>query len=292
MILSNDAKQVVKRFRIPRLIVWAMFLLSFVPVGLLFYYANLYTTQQQANVQLTAELEKQTGTVKGLQEKVAHLEKNSAEVEVKMKELKELEAKMRQYITELPLELEPIGGITVSIAEHVDEDFSSIDQESTYNQLIEKYKQTITELEETNNELRHIPTAWPTNSSKITSEFGVRTDPFNYSSAFHTGIDIEGNRGAPVYAGADGIVVLAEYYGGYGNAIIIRHSNTHKTLYGHLSKIKVQVGDQVKKGEMIGLVGSTGRSTGPHLHYEVLKNGVPIDPSPFMYLFSDNQDQH
>nr|WP_246187601.1 M23 family metallopeptidase [Ornithinibacillus caprae] len=151
--------------------------------------------------------------------------------------------------------------------------------------LIERYKETIKEVEEVNEALRYIPTAWPTVPDTITSDFGVRSDPFHLNDAIHSGIDVRGSIGTPVYAAADGTVTKAEYYGGYGNTIMIRHSDTYQTIYAHLSEINVDQGETVKKGETIGSIGSTGRSTGPHLHYEIIKDNEPVDPKTYINIY-------
>ena len=125
--------------------------------------------------------------------------------------------------------------------------------------------------------------AWPVPSSHtITSHFGHRSSPGGIGSTNHQGMDIGAMRGAPIIAALDGTVKLAAPNGGYGNCVIIDHGNGYETLYGHMSAITCNVGDQVKAGDTIGKVGSTGWSTGPHLHFGVLKNGVYMDPEPYL----------
>ena len=115
----------------------------------------------------------------------------------------------------------------------------------------------------------------------ISSRFGERIHPITGELKNHNGMDIASNMGTTVYAADGGRVVLAEWYGGYGNCIMIEHGNGYKTLYGHLSVISVKNGQTVNQGEAIGQVGSTGNSTGPHLHFEVYLNGGRIDPEQF-----------
>jgi murein DD-endopeptidase MepM/ murein hydrolase activator NlpD len=114
------------------------------------------------------------------------------------------------------------------------------------------------------------------------SGFGVRTDPFTSSPAMHTGVDLHGETGEPVRATADGKVTAAGWSGGYGRVVDVDHGNGLSTRYGHLSSIDVQVGQSVRMGQVIGRVGSTGRSTGPHLHYETRVRGQAVDPQKFL----------
>lgn len=135
--------------------------------------------------------------------------------------------------------------------------------------------------------LARIPAIQPVSNKaldRIGSGFGYRTDPFYRTQRFHAGIDFTAPRGVEVYATADGVVsaVRTEIWG-YGQHIIINHGSGFETLYGHLSKFKVKTGQKVKRGQLIGLVGSTGKSTAPHLHYEVHKNGQPLNPAFFFY---------
>ncbi|EHQ25453.1 M23 family metallopeptidase [Mucilaginibacter paludis] len=130
----------------------------------------------------------------------------------------------------------------------------------------------------------YTPMGYPRISS-FTSFFGYRSDPFNTGSAeFHPGIDFKGQKGDEVKCTANGSVVFAGWYGGYGNCVRVAHGNNLETLYGHLSRIIVKVGQQVAVGEKVGEVGSTGHSTGTHLHYEVRKNGRPVNPVNFLTL--------
>ena len=130
------------------------------------------------------------------------------------------------------------------------------------------------------------PSAKPIDGAlEVTSEFGLRRNPFGGSRyEMHNGIDFRGPTGTPIYATADGVVVTAQHSGGYGKHVVIDHGYTYETMYAHLSEIDVQVGDHVKRGTLIGALGSTGRSTGPHLHYEVHRNGQPVNPRYYLNL--------
>lgn len=127
-----------------------------------------------------------------------------------------------------------------------------------------------------------IPTMWPVSGGRITSYFGGRSDPFEGRSKFHEGLDIAADEGKSIRASADGTVVYASYMSGYGNAVIINHGRNLSTLYGHSSRILVKEGQKVKKGDVIAKVGSTGRSTGPHLHFEIRVGGQAVDPQKYL----------
>ena len=122
------------------------------------------------------------------------------------------------------------------------------------------------------------------NLTRIASGFGTRIDPVYKVPKFHAGLDFTAPIGTPIYATADGIVTDAGFNeGGYGNRVIINHGFGYETLYGHMYRIKAKVGQKIKRGEVIGYVGSTGKSTGPHCHYEVHRNGIPVDPVYYFY---------
>lgn len=118
---------------------------------------------------------------------------------------------------------------------------------------------------------------WPTNG-RVTSGFGWRRDPFDGSRRFHEGVDIAAPFNSDVWAIADGVVIEARRHGGYGNMVLVDHGGGRKTLYGHLRRVTVSVGDKVRRGQVVGTVGSTGRATGPHVHFEVIENDRPVDP--------------
>lgn len=127
-----------------------------------------------------------------------------------------------------------------------------------------------------------MPAGRPIKSGWLSSYFGYRTDPFTGRRAFHAGLDFAGKRGSKVEAVAAGVVTWAGSRYGYGNLVEINHGNGYVTRYGHNEKVLVHVGDTVKKGQVISLMGSTGRSTGPHVHFEVIHNGRVVNPLKFV----------
>jgi murein DD-endopeptidase MepM/ murein hydrolase activator NlpD len=127
-----------------------------------------------------------------------------------------------------------------------------------------------------------IPTVLPVEAGYYSSNFGYRIDPFNGRNSFHTGVDFVAPPATPVIAAAGGVVNAVEQHPEYGHFIDISHENGLTTRYAHLSKYKVKVGDVVMKGQLIGEVGTTGRTTGPHLHFEVRENGIPLNPNRYL----------
>ena len=131
-----------------------------------------------------------------------------------------------------------------------------------------------------------LPLSWPVRG-QIDSEYGLRRSPWGRGREHHDGIDIGSLSGTPVRCPAAGTVVAASSHGGYGRNVVLDHGNGVESRYAHLKKIDVKLGQRVERGQVIGLVGSTGRSTGPHLHYEVLVEGKPVDPRSFLARAND-----
>jgi murein DD-endopeptidase MepM/ murein hydrolase activator NlpD len=156
---------------------------------------------------------------------------------------------------------------------------------------IEAQKKSYTEVDELvkNKEqlLSHTPAIQPVSNkdlNRIASGFGYRIDPVYKTTKMHEGLDFAAPHGTPIYATADGTITTAGSTGnGYGNHVVINHGYGYETLYGHMVRVKVSAGETVKRGQVIGWVGSTGKSSGPHLHYEVHKNNQKIDPIYFFY---------
>lgn len=133
------------------------------------------------------------------------------------------------------------------------------------------------------NKANSAPNLWPV-EGQVTGSFGERIDPFNGEGAFHSGVDIGSSYGHPIVAPADGVVTMTDTMGGYGKTIMISHGNGISTRYGHLSGFAVAAGQHVQRGEVIGYVGESGRSTGPHLHYEVRINDTPVNPYKYLRM--------
>jgi len=157
---------------------------------------------------------------------------------------------------------------------------ASEDVDPRFMELFSSWRQ----LEQLEQGVASIPSALPVpnNLARFTSGFGTRSDPFRGRAAMHSGIDLAGPVGTPIYAAADATVGHAGVRGGYGNLIELDHGSGIATRYGHLSRISVTAGERVRRGQLIGLMGSTGRSTGSHLHYEVRIDGRAVNPLPFL----------
>lgn len=129
--------------------------------------------------------------------------------------------------------------------------------------------------------LESLPSLWPVHGP-LASGFGVRVSPFTDTKVFHHGMDIDAPKGSPIRAAGGGKVVRCGFESRYGNLVVIDHGNGYRTIYAHLSERMVELGDTVRRGDLIGKVGDTGRTTGPHLHYEVHVNGLPVNPVRFL----------
>ncbi len=154
--------------------------------------------------------------------------------------------------------------------------------DAQFSSLFSAWQQMDTPTEQSIKTKASIPSRQPVDAVSLTSSFGSRSDPFNGRKRMHQGIDIPGALGTPIYATADGIVRRAEWANGYGNLVEINHGNGLETRYGHMSKLIAQPNERVRRGQLIGLMGSTGRSTGSHLHYEVRIAGAAVNPMPYI----------
>ena len=240
----------------------------------------------QQNEKLEQQFELLDDQTKKLQQQMADLEKRDNEVyrtifeanpipdSVRVKEMakmKEIQLVMSMNSTQLENSItETINNLALRISY----------QEKSYNEIANfiKNKEAL---------LGATPAIQPLSNSdlkRIASGFGYRIDPVYKTVKFHAGLDFTAPQGTPIYATANGVVRIAGNQGdGYGNHVVIAHGYGYETLYGHMFRVKVKNGTRVKRGEIIGWVGSTGKSTGPHCHYEVHKNGKPIDPAYFFY---------
>jgi murein DD-endopeptidase MepM/ murein hydrolase activator NlpD len=224
--------------------------------------------------------------VRSLEQQMDELEKRDNTVYREIFEAKPLPDSARANAMERQKEVEKVEGM--ENAELVSSIYASLNnlssrvvsQKTSYNELavLIKNKELL---------LSATPAIQPVSNkdlNRIASGFGHRIDPIYKTIKMHAGLDFSAPQGTPIYATADGTVKIAEYSNsGYGNHIVINHGYGYETLYGHMVRIRAKRGKRIKRGEIIGYVGNTGKSTGPHCHYEVHKNGQKVDPVYFFY---------
>jgi murein DD-endopeptidase MepM/ murein hydrolase activator NlpD len=201
------------------------------------------------------------------------------------------QAKLESVSTPASIQLTAVGGPSDAEAKGLKNTVVSLTIPRTKEQVdqllaetpaqLEKFEHLLIQIEDKNEKLAAIPSIYPS-YGRITSIFGYRKDPFTRRSAFHRGMDIANRPNTPVYATANGTVTHAKYNGGHGKQVAINHRNGIVTTYSHLRKYVIEAGEQVEKGQLIGYMGTTGRSTGTHLHYEIVINGKPVNPANYL----------
>lgn len=289
-MLIPNSNGIMKQFRIP---VAALYIVASIAlviiVGNFFLSANFFTTKVDQS-----ELEQLRAENKDLKDRYEQLRWNLSEVEDRYQTLVDKEEKIRTLF-QLP-EIDPeerqlgIGGPTSPMQENLTQtEQTAMVTEQEVDRLLrlsrfelEKYGEVETELNNVKSRLEHTPSIWPTKGWKSRG-FGMKYDPFTGYKQMHRGIDIANHTGTPVIATGDGRVkIVANQANGMGRYIALDHGYGFQTRYGHLSKIMVKQGQKVKRGDVIALMGSTGYSTGPHLHYEVIRNGKFLNPYNFI----------
>jgi murein DD-endopeptidase MepM/ murein hydrolase activator NlpD len=314
VIPDADGNRGVVRFRVHGLL---LYILSIILLVILIFSSILYIVHWKSTgvnsflkkqlsgqeLQFTQTVTAKDTTIEQLQNKVIELSQQANEIKNKVGEMEKLDAEVKSITgtdTKAKASKTPptdkngdplVQGKGGTLIPVTDEDISTLaDQTSSdYMNLSQQMNEMFGSLEDTKKKaleslrlLQITPTIWPVDARYISSGFGYRKDPFTYAPTYHSGVDIAASAGDPVFVTADGTVVSTDYDSMHGNNIIVDHTNGIRTWYMHLSKILVAKGDQLTKGQKIGLVGSTGRSTGAHLHYELKKNGVSVDPTPYL----------
>ena len=230
-------------------------------------------------------------------EKIREFQENIDKLETQMEKIRQFDEKLR-IITNigefskgdemfgvggpLPEEGESVTDVdkhTKSLMTEISVDLDKLQEESKLRE--ESIQELLSFLEDKKNLLASTPSIWPTRGF-ITSGFGYRRSPYTKTLRMHEGLDIANKVGTPIIAPADGIVVFAGIEGGYGKLLSIDHGYGIVTRYGHLDSILAKEGDKIKRGEKIGTIGQTGLTTGPHVHYELRVNGVPVNPKNYI----------
>lgn len=224
--------------------------------------------------------------VKELQQKMAELEKRDNNVYRSIFEANPIPDSARAKELEMQQEIKTVTGMNnIELFNSITASLRNLGARIKAQAV--SYKEIDELLKNKEQLLSHTPAIQPVSNqdlSRIASGFGYRIDPVYKTVKMHAGLDFAAPQGTPIYATANGTVSLAGNAGnGYGNHVVINHGYGYETLYGHMVRVKVRQGQQVTRGEVIGWVGSTGKSTGPHCHYEVHKNGNKIDPVYFFY---------
>ncbi|MBN2982576.1 M23 family metallopeptidase [Cohnella algarum] len=310
VVLIPDANRAVRRFNVSAAILFSLSLLFVlaVAVAALSSYLFLKNARQvddlkqslsAASQQYEAIISNKDNSIESLQTQVAGLSEQADSIRKGLNEVKQLESQVKQMVgissgdnaVEAIDGMPADGGVGGEEIELTDQNMNELvsDTWADYGMIGKQIEELKTQLQSTKQAvleeqeaLRAVPTLWPTDSRRLTSLFGVRTDPFSKKARFHAGIDIGGQVGDPIYAAADGTVTLSEESSAEGLNIAIDHTNGIQTRYMHLSELIARKGDKVEKGEVIGLLGNTGRSTGPHLHFEVIANGEHADPLSYL----------
>lgn len=242
---------------------------------------------QIANSARLAALERENSA---LRSRVSDFQKQVTGLREEMSSLSDIDAKMRLLadLEQVDPDVRKVGiggpepnrtpGLGSSV-EAIGEDIDQVTREAKLTR--ESFSQIVTKLQQRKDLWDRIPSIQPVSGLAL-HDFGYRQDPFTGLRSFHAGQDILAPRGTPIVAAADGIVTYAGARGGYGLCVEIDHGFGYETRYGHCSYLKARTGEKVKRGQIIGLVGSTGRTTGPHLHYEVMVSGTTVSPASYI----------
>ncbi len=264
-------------------------------VGAALYFSADWLT----NILYSTKLTEMQRNYSDLSSTVVNLHNRVETLNLQMSLIEEKDKAVRTYadlpeIDESVREL-GIGGVVVNENSKIDNllpDFTSsiTSLEMDIDALTRKVKLELSSYEdiydkvlENSDRIKSIPTIRPVNGGYLNAGFGYRADPFDRVKRFHYGQDITVNNRTPIYAPADGIVKSARYMGGFGKSVKIDHGFGYTTFYAHLSKFNIERGKQIKRGDLIGFSGNTGRSTGPHLHYEVHYYGKPQNPLDYFF---------
>ncbi|MBU9723598.1 MULTISPECIES: M23 family metallopeptidase [Bacillaceae] len=303
IILSSGPHDSIKRISVSKRFVHYIFaliiLLPFLIAGLILH-INYLNQEKDLLFETIEEKEDRIGQknkeIADIRQEYESLQEEALAVQNTIEEFKVFESRLNDLELEMPSDLEeyedlPSGG-KVFPENHGSLNEGNItglrEMKNELPKLIESFEETVNRITEYEEKLRTTPTLFPAAEGRITSHYGNRRDPFTAWTRFHSGTDIAAPLNTPIYTAADGTVVHAGNNGGYGLTVIVKHSDTYETLYAHLNEIYVEVGDQVRKGDEIGGMGTTGRSTGVHLHYEIFRNGEQIDP--YLYMTFHERD--
>lgn len=266
-----------RRFITTAGVVFGIVMIAFLALAYVFLSSLAEVHHVQA---IKAENRQKDREIQGVQAQLQQIEEKQESISSKQNQVKKMMGiKNEPKVTRNPSR-GGRGGVDVPIA---DGDSDMLRQTQNIINSLDMQEKELDELlakvTDNTDYFRSMPNLWPT-GGEISSEYGLRDSPVirGHAQSFHNGIDIANNVGAPVYAAGDGTVSYAGWKSGYGRMVIIEHGHGFSSQYGHLSAFAAEEGDEVKKGQVIGRVGTSGASTGPHLHFIITKNGSPVDP--------------
>ncbi|MBW7476752.1 M23 family metallopeptidase [Paenibacillus oenotherae] len=317
LLVLRDADQNVKQFRVSKRSVVAAPAAAVLAVSSCIALLQLRSANELAYVEeaMTAQVNAYTHTIQEKDESVVslkleieRLKKQSTEMKTKLTDLKQLETKLQKFTETYGRTVSPTEAVNVprkevstssysasaddaartmaKLAAQSDLDFRAI--ASLVDAMGVTMADSLRKTQLRRAQLAAIPSGWPTQSHKLTSGFGYRKDPFTGRSTFHAGVDISGDEGDTIFAAADGTVTETGSNASKGNYIVITHRNNLKTVYYHLKRVEAKRNDTVVRGEKIGLLGTTGRSTAPHLHFQIMQNDEPVNPLKYLRLVKED----
>jgi len=270
LVLAHSLHGRLRRVHIPQKLVYAILLLALFGCFSLFGFISSYARMawKVANYNaLRSEIESLRARYQNLQKVVNQTNTQMASLQVFASEVS-VAYGIKQKL-EGPADLAAEGRLLPSFAESVEEYNYLRNIQAPRRAFGRRWHRNV------------LPSLWPVDG-QLLSSFGKREDPFSGEGALHTGVDLKAPTGTPVRVAADGMVVRAEYFGGYGRLVVVDHGNGITTYYAHLNRFHVIPGQEIRRGESVGTVGSTGRVTAPHLHYEVRIAGTPVNPSRYL----------
>jgi murein DD-endopeptidase MepM/ murein hydrolase activator NlpD len=293
MILPDETTR-VRKYRVPRTMVRGLLVvLAVLVLGLGYLVTDYYGVKK-----MVTELDRLRLEARQQQQQLVTFAKSFDDLQGEMTRLRQFDMKLR-VMADLdgvvyPEQIMGIGGENPEPFNPLEGELSFQDQTiiSSMNRSLDRLKtevsiqersfqELVEYLEDQKSLLASTPSIWPV-KGWLTSTFGYRSSPFTGRRELHKGLDIATRSGTPVIAPADGLVVFAGREGGFGNMIIIDHGYGITTRYGHCSSLEAKLGQKIKRGDVIARVGNTGRSTGPHVHYEVAVNGASVNPSRYI----------
>ncbi|MNW48064.1 Murein DD-endopeptidase MepM [compost metagenome] len=312
LLVLRDANQPVKQIQVSKPLVIAVPLIALLSLSGLIVSLQMQHNQttrnledllQSQSLKFEAVVTDKNEAIQKLQNEVITLSSQSKDMMERMERVAELEDELQKFIDKYgdqgelgklsSLTFDPedslgLGGEFIAVHDNEIEELARetrnnfTEMSAMLDEMEKNVPITLREARQTQYSISGTPSEWPTLSKRLTSNFGYRTDPFKGTAAFHAGIDIAGKVGDPIYAAGAGKVITTDKDSSHGKYIVIEHPGGLQSWYLHLSSIGVSEGDTVTKGENIGKLGSTGRSTGPHLHFEIVKQGKQVNPLPYL----------